>query len=253
MCPVLLLASLAAPQTGGQLSSTANGTHELVIGVDPAKYGALYWNAMPQPDQELHTTVGTKLVFKYSSGHDVGLVGNDRDWLNCALEDFEELASTTQGGGAAVDSSATANRFAAVVTAVGEYYFVCSQPEHCRLGQKIKVVVKMGSPPPPAPLPHPRAPPMPPRRIWPSQAPPPPSNPPANPCFPGGNNENYFEEDYTCEDWMDKWCVDTVAEVLAGTSDDFELSATFDVQKLLLNSFIRLIFAQYYQIIGFFL
>ena len=117
MVPALLLASLAAPQSGEELSSTADGTRDLVIGVDPARYGVLYWDAMPQPDQELHTTVGTKLVFKYSSGHDVGLVNSDSEWLNCALSGFDELASSTQGGGAAGEP---ANRFAAVVTAVGE-------------------------------------------------------------------------------------------------------------------------------------
>ena len=118
----VVLASFAAPQSASQLSSSATANRELVIGVDPVRYGTLYWNAMPQPDQEVYVTVGTKLVFKYSSEHDVGLLSSDYDWLNCVTSDYEELASIDQGGGAAGEP---ANRFAAVVTAVGEYYFTC--------------------------------------------------------------------------------------------------------------------------------
>ena len=72
---------------------------------------------MPQPDQELHATVGTKLVFKYSSDHDVSLADSESGWLNCNADGFEEQASTTYGGGAAGEP---ANVFAAVVTEVGE-------------------------------------------------------------------------------------------------------------------------------------
>ena len=155
----VLLAAIAAPQSASQLSSSATATHELVVGVDPVRYGVLYWSAKPQPDQELHTTVGTKLVFKYSSDHDVGLLSSDYDWLNCVASSYEELASTDQGGGAAGEPP---NLFAAVVTAVGEYYFICGQPGHCQAGQKVKVVVTMGSPPPPPASPSPETPPAPP-------------------------------------------------------------------------------------------
>ena len=62
MVPALLLASLAAPQSGEELSSTADGTRDIVIGVDRARYGVLYWDAMPQPDQELHVTVGVAVT-----------------------------------------------------------------------------------------------------------------------------------------------------------------------------------------------
>ena len=44
--------------------TSATAHRELVVGVDPARYGVLYWSAMPQPDQEVHAIVGTKLVFK---------------------------------------------------------------------------------------------------------------------------------------------------------------------------------------------
>ena len=112
----VVLASFAAPQSASQLSSSATANRELVIGVDPVRYGTLYWNEMPQPDQELHTTVGTKLVFKYSSEHDVSLSDSESGWLNCNGE-FEDLASTTWGGGAAGEPE---NVFEAVVDAVGE-------------------------------------------------------------------------------------------------------------------------------------
>ena len=155
----VVLTAFAAPRGASHLSSSATAHRELVVGVDPARYGTLYWSAMPQPDQEVHATVGTKLVFKYSSEHDVGLLSSDYDWLNCVTSDYEELASTDQGGGAAGEP---ANRFAAVVTAVGEYYFTCGQAGHCQAGQKIKVVVTMGSPPPPPASPPPETPPAPP-------------------------------------------------------------------------------------------
>lgn len=228
MGPALLFASLAAPQSPGQLSFTAAATRELVIGVDPARYdGLYYWNAMPQPDQELRTTVGTKLVFKYSSDHDVGLVNSDRQWLDCDANEYEELASTTHGGGAAGEPT---NMFAAVVTAVGEYYFTCSQPGHCQGGQKIKVVVTLQSPLPPAPPPPPPAPPMPPRRIWPLPAPPPPSNPPKSPCE-DSLPRDYEEEERSCSYWNGKFCTDTATDDISLG----DLSATFDITKLLIN------------------
>ena len=155
----VVLTPFAAPRGASHLSSSATAHRQLMVGVDPARYGTLYWSAMPQPDQEVHATVGTKLVFKYSSEHDVGLLSSDYDWLNCVTSDYEELASTDQGGGAAGEP---ANRFAAVVTAVGEYYFTCGQAGHCQAGQKIKVVVTMGSPPPPPASPPPGTPPAPP-------------------------------------------------------------------------------------------
>ena len=115
MASFMLLSVQAAARS--ELSLTASGTHDIVIGVDPARYGILYWNAMPQPDQELHATVGTKLVFKYSSDHDVSLADSESGWLECNADGFEEQASTTYGGGAAGEP---ANLFAAVVTEVGE-------------------------------------------------------------------------------------------------------------------------------------
>ena len=114
MVSSVLLSALAAPQY--KFASTASNPNEKVIGVDPVRYGTLYWSEMPQPDQELHVTVGTKLVFKYSSEHDVSLSDSESGWLNCNGE-FEELASTTWGGGAAGEP---ANAFEAVVDAVGE-------------------------------------------------------------------------------------------------------------------------------------
>ena len=222
----VVLASFAAPQSASQLSSSATANRELVIGVDPVRYGTLYWNAMPQPDQEVYVTVGTKLVFKYSSEHDVGLLSSDRGWLNCGTSDIEELASTDEGGGAAGEP---ANLYAAVVTAVGEYYFTCGQVGHCQAGQKVKVVVTMGSPPPPPASPPPATPPAPlmaPRRIWPSPAPPPPANPPTAPCK---DNPTYEEEGLTCEDWVGKEC----QEVSTQEKADGSLPATFDLNKLL--------------------
>ena len=114
MVSCVLLSVLAAPQY--KFASTASNPNEKVIGVDPVRYGTLYWNEMPQPDTQLHVTVGTKLVFKYSSEHDVSLSDSESGWLNCNGE-FDELASTTEGGGAAGEP---ANVFEAVVDAVGE-------------------------------------------------------------------------------------------------------------------------------------
>jgi hypothetical protein len=115
MVSCLLLSVLSAPRS--ELSFTASATQEIVIGVDPVRYGVLHWNHIPQPDQEIHTTVGTKLVFKYSSDHDVSLADSEAGWLNCNAEGFEEQASPEHGGGTAGE---LANVFVAVVTAVGE-------------------------------------------------------------------------------------------------------------------------------------
>ena len=103
------------------------------------------------------------------------------------------------------------------------YYFVCGQPGHCAAGQKVKVVVKMGSPPPPPASPPPEtppAPPMAPRRIWPSPAPPPPANPPAAPCK---DNKLYEDEGLTCDDWVGKDCFEVSTELQVSGS----LPATF--------------------------
>ena len=218
---VLLVAWLAAPQS--IFLSEWTTASKLVIGVDELRYGTLYWNEMPQPEQVVYTTVGTKLVFNYDTDHDVGLVPSERAWMNCDLGGLEELASTRQGGGA---TGEPANLFAAVVGAVGEYYFVCGQSGHCLSGQKIKVIVTMGSPPPPHSPPPPQAPPMAPRRIWPSPVLPPPSPPPSSPCK---DSPTYEEDGLTCSDWVGKECLD---DVQAGIADG-SLAATFDLQKLL--------------------
>ena len=168
----LLLASLAKPMSSEDLSYTASSTQEIVIGVDVMRYGTLYWDAIPQPEQEILTTVGTKLVFKYGTAHDIVLVSSENAWMNCDLAGSEEIASTSQGGGARGEP---ANLDTEVVTEVGEYYFTCSQPGHCQAGLKMKVVVRMGSPPPPHVPPPPQAPPMLPRRL----PPPAPLGPPA--------------------------------------------------------------------------
>ena len=69
-------------------------------------------------------------------------------------------------------------------------------------------------------LPSPRAPPMPPRRL-----PPPPSQPaPVAWC---GNNPDYSEEGYTCDDWVGKTCEDAW--------DSYSTSSSFDINRLLLN------------------
>ena len=115
MMSCLLLPVLGAPRT--ELSLSSPGNLDLVIGVDPVRYGTLYWNAMPQPDQELQVKVGTRLVFKYDTSHDVSLADSEAGWLNCNTDGFEELAEPTYGGGAAGEPE---NLFAAVVTAVGE-------------------------------------------------------------------------------------------------------------------------------------
>ena len=96
-----VLAVLAATRSDSDLSSTATAQRELVIGVDPLRYGVLNWDAIPQPEEELKTTVGTRLVFKYGTDHDVVLVNSETHWLDCDLQEMVELASTTEGGGAA--------------------------------------------------------------------------------------------------------------------------------------------------------
>ena len=117
MVPALLLASLAAPQSVEELEFSSPGNLDLVIGVDTVRYSTRYWNAMPQPDQELQVKVGTRLVFKYDTSHDVSLADSEAGWLDCDTDGFEELAEPTYGGGAAGEPE---NLFAAVVTAVGE-------------------------------------------------------------------------------------------------------------------------------------
>ena len=111
---------------------------------------------------------------------------------------------------------------------VRRYYFVCGQPGHCSAGQKVKVVVTMGSPPPPPASPppeHPPAPPMSPRYIWPSPSPPPPANPPAAPCE---DNPEYEDEGLRCEDWVGKDCYEDVEK----QKSEGSLSATFDLNRV---------------------
>ena len=56
----------------------AAATTERVIGA--ASSG--FWSAMPQATQEITVEVGTKLVFKWSGGHDLVITGKDV-WDTC--------------------------------------------------------------------------------------------------------------------------------------------------------------------------
>ena len=74
-------------------------------------------------------------------------------------------------------------------------------------------------------LPSPQAPPMPPRRLPPPPSPPPPSQPaPVAWC---GDNPDYSEEGYNCDDWVGETCEDA--------RDSYGMSSSFDINRLLLN------------------
>lgn len=164
MTTLLAVLVVGAEQGRSSLSTTgaslAAATTELVIG---AGTGAL-WGTMPQPVQELTATVGTKLVFEYSDGHDL-IMPNSANYAGCDWDttDVEDLTLAANGCGAigsCTTGATLANLYSAVVTAVGEYYFTCSVSSggHCRDGQKVKVTVTPQSPRPPPAQPSPEAP-----------------------------------------------------------------------------------------------
>ncbi len=88
----------------------------LVVGNAP-----LYWSAMPQQPQQVYTTVGTAVQFKYSAMHDVWSLPDQAAWQTCSMLQGTRLASQLQGGGLPTDATLT-NLFEGVASAPGTYY-----------------------------------------------------------------------------------------------------------------------------------
>jgi len=140
----------------------AAATTERVIGA----VSSGFWSAMPQATKEITVEVGTKLVFKWSGGHDLVFTGKDV-WDTCGLaggSNYKCVAAepntmeTCDGGDELSLGADNLYKYEAVVKNEGEYYFTCSQPGHCGAGQKVKVTVAPAgtaavSSPPPAALP----------------------------------------------------------------------------------------------------
>jgi len=141
-----------APVTTRSSSDLKTGIADLAAATDSFEVGAgspSGWGAMIV--EEATVSTGTKLVFKWSAGHNVVMTTADA-WASCTLGDegSECLATDTYSDTGDCENGPIAtvaggkNTFEAVVSNVGEYYFICAVPGHC-LSQKVKVTVTDGS------------------------------------------------------------------------------------------------------------
>ena len=72
------MGAMTSLDLGTSAADLAAATTERVIGV--ASSG--FWSALPQATKEITVEVGTKLVFKWSGGHDLVFTGKDV-WDTC--------------------------------------------------------------------------------------------------------------------------------------------------------------------------
>ena len=126
----------------------------LTIGADPGSaWGGIH--ALPKTSQEVTVGTGTKLVFKWSYGHNV-VMTTAASYGTCALEAAGSVCLATDGTAeaitgdcegpynkymTAVNSLGTKYTYEAVASKAGVYYFICAVPGHCARGQKVKVTV----------------------------------------------------------------------------------------------------------------
>ena len=157
VCPFL------SPWVAGATRSSSDlktGIADLAAATNSFEVGAgssWGWGAMIV--EEATVPLGTKLVFKWSSGHNVVMTTADA-WASCIPGDegSECLATDTYFGTGDCENGPIAtvaggkNTFEAVVSNIGEYYFICAVPGHCS-SQKVKVTVTPPSQPPPVPPP----------------------------------------------------------------------------------------------------
>ena len=112
-----------------------------------------FWSAMPSSPTAYTVTVGTALIFRFSTYHNLYLMEDVNAYDSCDLSHSVKLAETNHGGRETDQPAMPANKYEVVITAAGTYYFACHVPGHCASGQKIAVTVvdAPSSPPPPAP------------------------------------------------------------------------------------------------------
>tara|TARA_B100000795_G_C22619263_1_gene368191 strand:- start:78 stop:782 length:705 start_codon:yes stop_codon:yes gene_type:complete len=126
----------------------------LTIGADPGSaWGGIH--ALPKTSQEVTVGTGTKLVFKWSYGHNV-VMTTAASYGACALGAAGSVCLATDGTAeaitgdcegpynkymTAVNSLGTKYTYEAVASKAGVYYFICAVPGHCARGQKVKVTV----------------------------------------------------------------------------------------------------------------
>ena len=121
---------------------------ELIVG------GASLWNSFSHTAQTVE--VGTRLVFKYSSGHNLWQMPSQSAYDSCDFSGANELAGKNHGGGT---SGQEANLYQMMTITEGTLWFACEVPSHCNSGQKVAITVTAASnagdtasasPPPPA-------------------------------------------------------------------------------------------------------
>jgi hypothetical protein len=125
---------------------------ELIVG------GASLWNSFSHTAQTVE--VGTRLVFKYSSGHNLWQMPSQSAYDSCDFSGANELAKKNHGGGT---SGQEANLYEMTATTAGTLWFACEvrppDHSHCNSGQKVAITVTAASnagdtasasPPPPA-------------------------------------------------------------------------------------------------------
>merc|ERR1719384_2877364 len=141
--PQLLLLGAVLDQSSLDPSDPTSASTELIVG------GALLWNSF-QMSKNPHTVeVGTRLVFKYASYHNVWLMGSQSAWDDCNFDDAVELAGENQGGGT---SGSEVNLYQTVATMAGKLLLACQVSSHCAEGQKVQITVVPPSPSsPPSP------------------------------------------------------------------------------------------------------
>merc|ERR1711871_115578 len=91
------------------------------------------WSVQQYP--KVNAKIGDKVVFKYSSAHNVYEMATKSAYDKCDFTGATELASTSQGGG----SGALPNQYIYQCKTQGDTYIACQVGSHCVAGQKVVV------------------------------------------------------------------------------------------------------------------
>merc|ERR1712178_384464 len=132
--PAILLSSSALTDLDSSTNATDAAVNVTTIGSSPQ-----YWSSIRQSPSEYSITVGDKISFRYSAGHNVWLMPTQEAFDNCDFSGATELASSSHGGG----SNDTPNVYEAVAVSAGTLYIACDKGFgfHCRFGQKVEITV----------------------------------------------------------------------------------------------------------------
>ena len=114
-------------------SAVADAATELEVGKAPQ-----FWSQVPSTPNAYSVAVGTKLVFRYDTYHNLYLLPSMAALDNCDFSEATQLAGEGQGGG---EGDNPPNLYEAVTVATGTLYLACQKSTHCRMGHRIKITV----------------------------------------------------------------------------------------------------------------